>query len=1390
MKKTSRFLLLGLLFGSTFQLAHATDNVWISNSNADWNTAGNWDANGIPDTATERAVFNGTGSQNVITFAANAGGGAGFNGILVTGAQTSNLSINSTTGTPNFRIAGSSGITINAGAGAFSMGTSGGNIQIVPQSVSTYTFQNDSSNLATLGSKITSTTGGGNANFTLVYAGAGNWLVNEVINPSTSTGASNVTKNGTGTTTLAGANTYTGVTTVNAGTLKAGVASVGGTNGAFGRSSVTMANAAGATLDLNGFATDIGSLAGGGALGGNVTLGSGTLTTGRLNTSTAYAGIISGTGGFTKIGTGTQTLSGANTYSGGTSISTGTLSVGSIGTVAGASSNLGAAGGLRLGSTTTTGTLIYTGTGETTDRALTFPGGTGGATLTQSGTGILNFTGAISVPGTAATDERKTLTLQGSTTGSGTISGAITDAVLGTAGQLATSVTKSGTDTWTLSGANTYTGATTINGGTLAFTGSSLPSGTSLTVAGGATLNLADGTARSTSLSGLNLGSGSILNLDWFGSATDTLTTTAAATTSGTVWIQLNTAAPSGSGLTLFHAASGLSSASYLLTNATAFTAALNVTDTDVTIGSYTPTSPLTTAYWTGGLLLGAENILAVSDGTVSNWSTTSSTYTATGLTPGATTDIVFSIDSGASQEGNLVLGANMVANSLTFVDTAPLGITADGHSLTLMSTGTGAASAINAVQNATINPPIVLGASQSWTVASGITLAVTGNVSGAAGLTKSDSGTLTLSSANTYTGGTTIAGGTLAISNIGALGSGNIAFGNNSTLQVSTTGNLPSANTLSVGSGNSALINFGGSGALSLGTGAITLNGTLRVTRTTTGTGVVNFTGTLGGSGTLEVGNTQSGVTPIATSGSQGRFNITNTNAYDAFTGNIHILNGGNLTLFNGTLLSANNNNVTIDSGGYISILGGTTTFVNTLSGGGTVTRNSGVASTATLSVASGTFSGVISQSQLGGVGPVALIKTGPGTLTLSGPSVAGVPTANSDFAGNITVDGKLIGAAVRTGANTVFGAASNARTITVNSGATLEFQAPNTFGNHNATSVPSLVVTSGTVTNADPALSNAVNNALNNITLNDGTLTSTTGSAATLDAPRDTETYGSWNINGTVTSTGTSTISTTATGNGQVMLGSAGSDTTFAVNSGTLTVSAPLMSGDNAFISGLVKTGTGTLTLSGVNTYTGNTTVNAGTLVVNGSSIKDTNRLTINGGTVTPTGTETVGTLFFGTDQQIAGTWGATGSGAAHIDDVHFSGTGVVNVTTGPAHNFSTWIAGFSFAPGADQTPTGDPDHDGISNAIEYALGLDPTQPNGATGTLTGGVLTFTKGSEAISNGDVTYIIEESDDLGITDAWAAVVTQTPPNASPTISYTLPTGKQKEFVRLSVTLP
>jgi autotransporter-associated beta strand protein/T5SS/PEP-CTERM-associated repeat protein len=129
-------------------------------------------------------------------------------------------------------------------------------------------------------------------------------------------GAGGITKAGGGTLTLSAASSYGGATTVNAGTLQAGAV-----NAIAPMSAVTVAG--GATLALNGFNQTVGSLAG----AGSVTLGTALLTAGGDNTSTAFSGAISGTGGLTKNGTGLLNMTGANTYTGLTTVNDGTLSV-------------------------------------------------------------------------------------------------------------------------------------------------------------------------------------------------------------------------------------------------------------------------------------------------------------------------------------------------------------------------------------------------------------------------------------------------------------------------------------------------------------------------------------------------------------------------------------------------------------------------------------------------------------------------------------------------------------------------------------------------------------------------------------------------------------------------------------------------------------------------------------------------------------------------------------------------------------------------------------------------------------------------------------------------------------------------------------------------------
>ena len=91
-----------------------------------------------------------------------------------------------------------------------------------------------------------------------------------------------------------------------------------------------------------------------------------------------------------------------------------------------------------------------------------------------------------------------------------------------------------------------------------------------------------------------------------------------------------------------------------------------------------------------------------------------------------------------------------------------------------------------------------------------------------------------------------------------------------------------------------------------------------------------------------------------------------------------------------------------------------------------------------------------------------------------------------------------------------------------------------------------------------------------------------------------------------------------------------------------------------------------------------------------------------------------------------------------------------------------------------------------DGLSNLMVYALDLKTDGTNGSAGTLAGTRLSFAKRAEAVANGDVTYAIEESDDLGQADPWTEISTYVE-NSATTISCDLPPGKSRTFVRLVV---
>jgi fibronectin-binding autotransporter adhesin len=189
--------------------------------------------------------------------------------------------------------------------------------------------------------------------------------------------------------------------------------------------------------------------------------------------TTQFNNIVAGSAGLSKTGVGTLTLNGTNTYTGVTRISAGTLVATTLAN-GGSNSSIGAATNAASNLILNAGTLQYTGPAVSTNRLFSLQTS---SSLDASGTGAVNFTNT-GYMGFNSNTAAKTLTLAGTNTDANTLATVIGD------NTGATSLTKSGTGTWVLAGANTYTGATTISGGTLRLANTAAVQGSSLVAVG------------------------------------------------------------------------------------------------------------------------------------------------------------------------------------------------------------------------------------------------------------------------------------------------------------------------------------------------------------------------------------------------------------------------------------------------------------------------------------------------------------------------------------------------------------------------------------------------------------------------------------------------------------------------------------------------------------------------------------------------------------------------------------------------------------------------------------------------------------------------------------------------------------------------------------------
>ena len=780
------------------------------------------------------------------------------------------------------------------------------------------------------------------------------------------------------------------------------------------------------------------------------------------------------------------------------------------------------------------------------------------------------------------------------------------------------SLTKEGPGSLTLSNAvNTYSGGTTVSSGTLVLSGANVvPGSGTVNVSGGGTLSMADGTARATTVGGLTLVNATAVALDWNAAAVDTLTTSTAAVTSGKVGIVLNpTNSPSGGPLTLISSPSGgLGGASYFLANNTNYTAILDTTTTPttaITVGTYAAGTALTSAYWYGNQVAGTntagvDNAMAFSNGTKSNWSSAAA-YTATGLVPGSAANVLFSTtDAGATQQSNIVLGAGMSVNTVTFNDTTPVTIAGDGSWLTLNSTGTGTSSAISTNQDATINANVLLPGAQVFTTAIGRTLTVGGNLTGAGSLSIGTAtigaGTVVLSGANTYLGSTTINAGTLKAGSTTALPP-------TSVLTIGSTGQIGTLD-LAGYSNTVAGLATGGTAASQIITNSATGTAILTVNNDVLTNGSErSFTGVLqdggpgkvlgltkSGSGTLNLNaaNTYSGGTIVNGTGDllQGTLRVQTDASLGAVptspTVNV-TLNGGALMNWNVAVALDPNRTISLGAGGgymqagwssnltvlgkvtgaggltilpdsgWVVLANGTNNYAGNTAiysgaklqlGTGLTGQNGAVGGTGIVDHGALAFNNFEAQSYSGTIsGLGTLTKLGPGTLTLSG--------ANT-YLGATTVNAGTL----RTGANDVLPMASS---VTVSG---------------NAAGVTATLDLAGNSDTIGP------------LTLGGSTTTSgaavTTGVAGTLTLGGDVTYANANNPLGATIGGNLSLGSSLATLNRTFTVG----DSATAVND--LTVSANI-SGTGV---GLTKAGAGTLVLSGANTYTGATTVSVGTL------------------------------------------------------------------------------------------------------------------------------------------------------------------------------------------------